>query len=273
MLASEEDVAGINIRDRLLEAAKWEEVATFDGRPVLKTNGLLLASMAKPHLFANDVDKEFMAATGLKIDDIIFLSRHRAASGIPTLTVHPIGNYGKADYGGKEGQLVPLSPALMTALLRQLKIESNGLPFQVSYEVTHHGPWLETPTLFIEIGSDERNWGHKGAAEAIARSLLNAEQDDAPVAIGIGGGHYAPRFTEASLSHRISFGHMVPNHALEDIGVEVITDRITKAMNASKASMAYIHKKSMSGAKAREMRAICEALGLKVVDSASLQPR
>ena len=33
--------------------------------------------------------------------------------------------------------------------------------------------------------------------------------------MGIGGGHYAPRFTEVSLTKRISFGHMLPVHAFD----------------------------------------------------------
>jgi D-aminoacyl-tRNA deacylase len=273
MLASEEDVAGINIRDRLVESVEWQEVARFDDRSVLQRGELLLASMSQPHLFADDVDKKFTDSTGLQFDELIFLSRHKAASGIPTLTVHPIGNYGKAEYGGREGQLVPSAPSTMTSLLRQLRTEAEGLPFQISFECTHHGPWLTTPTLFIEIGSTDKEWGHLGAAQAIARSLLNAKTDDSPVAIGLGGGHYAPRFSEVSLTHQINFGHMVPNYALENASQEMLEATIEKARDASHATLAYIHRKSMSGAKARELKGIGEKCGLQVVDSADLRPR
>ena len=273
LLASEEDVAGVNIRDRLMESSDWQKVSEFAGRVVLRDGSNLLASMPQPHLFADNVDQNFTSETGFEISELVFLSRHRAASGIPTLTVHPIGNYGKADFGGREGQLVPSAPSLMTALLRQLKVEAEGLPFQVSFEVTHHGPWLTTPTVFIEIGSDERNWGNVEAARAIAHSLLNAIPDDSPNAIGIGGGHYAPRFSEVCISNRINFGHMVPNHAIENSTPGMIEATLVRAKAASNASLAYIHRKSMSGPKAREIKEICERIGLRPVDSSDLQSR
>lgn len=273
LLASEEDIAGINIRDRLLEMGGWTETTIFDGRPVRKRGNDLLASIEGSHLWADEIDGRISSSTGSGIDEVIFLSRHKAASGIPTLTVHPIGNYGKADYGGKSGELVPSAPRLMTSLLCQLKEKAQGLPFQVSFEVTHHGPWLTKPTLFIEIGSDDGQWGNRDAAIAIATSLIDAVPSDDPIAIGIGGGHYAPRFTEVCLSHRICFGHMMPSHAIDKIPPEEMAGMILKAKLASGASLAFVHKKSMGGAKAREMRSICESIGLQVVDSGDLEPR
>jgi D-aminoacyl-tRNA deacylase len=127
--------------------------------------------------------------------------------------------------------------------------------------------------LFIEIGSDERNWGNVEAAKAIARSLLNVRTDDAPNAIGIGGGHYAPRFSEVCLSNRISFGHMVPNYAIENATPGMIEATLVRAKTSSNASLAYVHRKSMSGPKAREIKEICERIGLRPVDSSDLQPR
>ncbi|MDD1748219.1 MAG: D-aminoacyl-tRNA deacylase, partial [Methanomassiliicoccales archaeon] len=94
---------------------------------------------------------------------MVFLSRHKAASGIPTLTAHPIGNFSKADFGGRPGTLVRSSPDMMTSTLRELQRNAAGLGFGVSFEVTHHGPYLEAPTMYIEIGSSEENWGNKDA--------------------------------------------------------------------------------------------------------------
>ena len=33
--------------------------------------------------------------------------------------------------------------------------------FERSLEVTHHGPWLTAPSLFLEIGSDATMWDHR----------------------------------------------------------------------------------------------------------------
>ena len=68
----------------------------------------------------------------------------------------------------------------MTSLLRELKRRPPGCSFEVTYEVTHHGPYLETPTLFIEIGSSEATWGDRDAARAIARALTEVRVTECP---------------------------------------------------------------------------------------------
>jgi D-aminoacyl-tRNA deacylase len=272
LLASKEDAAGVNIHDRLLEAASWQEAGEFQGNPVRRNGTALLASIDKLHLWADDVDLEFQEATGLAVDEVIFLSKHRAASGTPTLTVHPIGNYGVAEHGGRDRTLIPCSPARMAALLRALKARGAGLPFNVSFEVTHHGPLLSRPTCFIEIGSDETRWGDHDAAAAIAGALLDHELRAGRAAIGIGGGHYAPRFTEMCLARQVGMGHMMPNYAVERMDEAEFRRMCLDALRASGADCAYIHRKSMAGSRAAALRKQLESAGVEVVDSDDLPP-
>jgi D-aminoacyl-tRNA deacylase len=267
LVASTEDVAGINIRDRLLEATAWEERSNFAGHPVYSRENMFLATIDTIHLKADDIDRDFEDATGCKIDEVIFLSRHRAASGTPTLTVHPIGNYGSAEHGGRDGTLVPCSPARMAALLRALKTAATGLPFNISFEVTHHGPLLSRPTCFIEIGSDETRWGHIGAAQAIAGALLDHTVREESTVVGIGGGHYAPRFTEVCLARQVGIGHMIPNYALEKMDEAAFVKFTKEALMASTADSAFIHKKSMPGSRATLLRRLLEDAGITVADS------
>ncbi len=159
----------------------------------------------------------------------------------------------------------------MTSLLRELKRQATGLQFEVTYEVTHHGPYLETPTLFIEIGSSEATWDDRDAARAIARSLVGVQVMECPRAIGIGGGHYAPRFTEVSLTKRISFGHMLPNHALDLKDLDDLTLKIQKGMERSGASLAYIQKKSMKRSEATMVSKLISDIGYRAVDSSDLE--
>jgi D-aminoacyl-tRNA deacylase len=190
----------MNLHDRLLEAAEWTEAAPFQGRPSLVLQDMCMVTTDTLHLQLDHVDRLVCQELGITVDEVIFLSKHRAASGKPTLTMHPIGNFGRADHGGRGRSLVPASPELLSGLLRELSRTGRGLPFQISYEVTHHGPFLEVPTTYVEIGSDESTWGHRGAAEALAEALLNCGSSDGPTVIGVGGGHYAPRFTEVTLA-------------------------------------------------------------------------
>jgi D-aminoacyl-tRNA deacylase len=272
LLCSTADEASVNIKDRLLERARWQEVGSYDGHPVLSHASDLLVTFSAVHLHSDDLDHAVSQVTGKEFESVVFLSRHKAASGIPTLTVHPIGNYGKADYGGRAGTLVPCAPEMMTSTLRSMQRMASGLPFQVSFEVTHHGPFLTTPTMYIEIGSDEGNWGNIEAGRVLAQALLETEVRDAPVAIGIGGGHYAPRFTESVITKKVAFGHMIPNHALEAADDAAISNMIHMALqNSSGARLAYIHKKSMARSRATHIKAIVESLGAQVIDSSDLE--
>ena len=271
-VASTEDVASVNIRDRLLEEAAWTDRGTYAGHPIYARDGILMATIDILHLKADDIDRDFSEATSFDVDEVVFLSKHRAASGTPTLTVHPIGNYGKAEHGGRNGTVVPCSPDRMAALLRALRSKAEGLPFNISFEVTHHGPLLSKPTCFIEIGSDETRWGNQDAARAIARALLDHEVRSGRRAVGIGGGHYAPRFTEVCLARQVGIGHMIPNYAIEKMDEKDFVKFTQDAMKASSADCAFIHRKSMPGSKATLLRKMLEEAGIGVADSDQFPP-
>jgi D-aminoacyl-tRNA deacylase len=273
LLASNEDLASLNIRSRLLELGEWSEIGVFQDGPVFRWKDDILVTIPGIHLYADNIDQMVELECNVQVDDVVFLSRHKAASGIATLTVHPIGNYATADYGGREGQLVPSSPRTMTGLLRQLSARVGTLPFKVSFESTHHGPFLNKPTCYIEIGSSENEWGHEGAAKVIAESIMDLQKSYEPVAIGIGGGHYAPRFSELCLAKRIAFGHMIPNYAIEKAGDEAAREMIQKAAIASKTDLAYVHRRSMPRSRATRLIALTEEVGLQVVDSEDLVDR
>lgn len=273
IICSGADAASINIRDRMLEMDAWRSIGDHRGQPVLKCGEMVMVTIPQLHIYAEDLDLDLVEELDLEPDVAIFLSRHRAASGIPTLTVHPIGNHGSADFGGRERTLVPASPHLMSSMLRLLSREAADLEYRVSFEVTHHGPHLNIPSIFIEIGSDESMWGDRDAAAAIARTVQRAEEEVNPVAIGIGGGHYAPRFTEMVMTRRISFGHMVPNYALKGSDAEASRSIIKRAVeNSGDARMAYIHKKSMKRSEATSMKKLLVDLGIDVVEGKDLHP-
>ena len=167
---------------------------------------------------------------------------------------------------------MPSSPHLMTSMLRRLAKEAANLDYQVSFEVTHHGPHLSTPAIYIEIGSDESMWDDREAAAAIARTVLQSREEKHPSVIGIGGGHYAPRFTEAALTRKVSFGHMVPNYALKGADADSAREIITRALDRSGTSTAYIHRKSMKRSEATSLRSMLSRMGVEVVEGKDLDP-
>lgn len=271
LVCSTEDNASVNIRDSLLMSGGWSQRGELEGAPVHWKGELAMITVPRLHLYCDNIDLEAGKALGHRPSEVVFLSRHKAASGQRSLTVHPIGNWGAAEYGGRERTLVPAAPNLMTSLLRQLKKDAAGLDFEVTFEVTHHGPYLETPTLFIEIGSSEATWGSIDAANAIARALQSVSVAPYPAAMGIGGGHYAPRFTEASLSKKVSMGHMLPNYAIDLSDMADLGEKVRMGMEGSGARMAYIHRKSMKRSEATMVAKVVADLGYEAVDSSDLE--
>ena len=270
LVCSERDVSSVNIRDCLFKAGSWKEIGN-DGRNRYHSFGDdTMITIPELHIYAESIDDE-ARRFGIRFDDIVFLSRHKAASGVPTLTVHPIGNYNMADFGGRPETLVRSSPELMTDSLRIISgMETPG--FEVSFETTHHGPWVTSPSMFIEIGSDETMWGNMAAAEILAHTILTSQKNDFPNVVGIGGGHYAPRFTEIANSFEVNFGHMVPNYAFKDSGDEGTMRMIRVAADATGTNLVYIHRKSMKKSEGSKLSDMISSIGYEVVSSKDLEP-
>jgi len=274
IVVSKEDVASCNIQKYLLQYGNWIDHDNYDGENTYKLNDTIMVTIEEIHLHYDQIDKKVEEQFGFHPELVIFASRHRAKSGIKTLTVHPLGNFSDAEFGGLPGKLVPASPVKMTAALRILKEDARNLEHQISYEATHHGPYLTTPTFFIEIGSDESAWREEEPAQVIARTILKVlfeyVNTEDRIALGIGGGHYVPRFTEIIQSHRIAFGHMVPNYA-----TDMPTEMYLAAMEGTPGiDCVYFHRKSMKGKKYRELKEMIESNSdLEIVDSKILIER
>ncbi|MCI4351379.1 MAG: D-aminoacyl-tRNA deacylase [Thermoplasmata archaeon] len=193
--------------------------ALVDGTPLraLGGNG---ATLRRPgiHIRDDDVDQRLPPdlRTGLTL---IFPSIHRSAAGQHGLTVHPLGNpTGAAEVGGRPRRLVPTSPRLMATVLRRLAEGGERIGWSASYEATHHGPSLGTPAFFAEIGFGEAEAPPEETVELLAKALVDVVADPSDrIVIGVGGGHYAPHFTELALERRAAFGHIFARHVLEDI--------------------------------------------------------
>ena len=283
LIASTEDPASENIKKSLLEQSNWIEKEQFQDSPIfqhLKMKDVLIVTIQDRKIFHENLDKEIENELGIKPKQAIFLSRHTSKMGQPSLTVHPLGNYGKAEFGGKARTLVRSSPRLMTELLRLIKknVKQTNLDYKVCYEVTHHGPYLDIPTMFVEVGSTEKEWNQTEPATVIAKSLLKLlqsyhyEQDmsnDIPVLIGIGGGHYAPRFTDVILERNAAFGHMIPAYHIEAGNIDY--KMIEKAIEATpNVKGIYLHKKALKKSQITEYRQFFQERGIPVVSSKEL---
>jgi D-aminoacyl-tRNA deacylase len=270
IVISKNDTASLNISGKLHEIRDWREEGEFQGNPCYSSKDFQMCTIDDEHLLHDDIDREFEESSGMKPEIVIYASRHRSESGLRSLTVHTPGNFSKAELGGKPEELVLSCPLHKTSALRNLNDLAADLDYKVSYEATHHGPYVETPAFYIEIGSDETCWVEEAPARAIAQAILDIRPEDEPVAVGVGGGHYAPRMTDVALQSRLSFGHIIPTYALESIKEEMLRKAIDLTPDAE---FVYFHRKAMKKSQYRELSEWFENQGLKTVSQKDLETR
>jgi len=183
-------------------------------------------SIADPATYPADLDG---LAASLGLDCFVLASRHWAKSANPSLTVHPSGNFGEATYGGRSRELQFTNPKLMRSVYTRLL---SGAPprYSVSLEATHHSPThFKTPMFFAELGSSEKQWRDPVAAAFLAETILKGVReplDNSPVAVGFGGGHYCPKFSD--LERDYAFGHICPKYALDLLDERLIREMVEK---------------------------------------------
>jgi D-aminoacyl-tRNA deacylase len=283
IISSSEDPASTNIKNSLLEQSAWKEFSTFFQAPVyqhLSMNDVYIVTIPDRKIRHENIQTEVQQQLNLTPTLAIFLSRHRSKMEKPTLTVHPIGNYGDAEFGGRPHTLVPTAPKMMTHLLRLMNknLRATTLDYQVCYEVTHHGPYLTIPTFFTEVGSTEVQWQQRQPAQIIATSLLEVlttyqkEEDypkDIPVLLGIGGGHYAPRFTDVVFQKNAAFGHMIPSYHIDTGAItwEMISQALQMTPNVSGV---YLHKKALKKSQVTDYKHLFKDHSIRVISSDEL---
>ena len=184
----------------------FEEASPLLGMKRFSHNGIDLLELKGHHLNAEYLDE-------LSADSIIILSRHSSAENIPAFTVHAEGNWNSdAKLGGQPKQLSTAAPVQMINILSRMRVHSD---IPVTYEATHHGPLLKTPSLYAEIGGSEEAKASPAHWETLARCVLESFDKEASydkVAFGIGAMHYADRFTRRALEGKFAFAHIMPKY-------------------------------------------------------------
>jgi D-aminoacyl-tRNA deacylase len=92
-------------------------------------------------------------------------------------------------------------------------------------EATHHGPTeLGIPTLFVELGSTEREFGDRTAGAAAAEAIWAAAITCATskTAVGFGGGHYCSKQSKALREDGFAFSHIFSKYFFEDYDQSVV---------------------------------------------------
>ncbi len=251
IVVSRADEASEHIGEHLLSAAAWESRrddtcsdgdgggeyhvlpagATPDvGEDTARgTERVEMRTFDELHLHLDGVSEAFGAADVDEDDEnaetpdlLAFASRHSGETG-PLLTAHFTGNLGPAEYGGDPESVAAAAPGALSQIVAALA-EHAPDAYEVGIECTHHGPSrVGCPSLFVEVGSDEPQWRDPDAARAAARSILALRGVDPAserAVVGLGGGHYAPRFERVVRETAWDVGHVGADWGLDDVDLD-----------------------------------------------------
>lgn len=192
-----------------------------------KTNIIAAINSANPFFDIHITEEEVLYNENLdmskidKYDFVIFPCTHRSESGEKTLSIHAVANWGNdAKFGGEPKKASKTSALFQKQMFEKLNAniaQFDLSEFKLTLEVGHHGPYINKPCVFIEIGSNEEEWKNRRAGFVIAKTIsetINSFNENPynEVAIGIGGPHYCPNFNKIQLKSNVAISHIIPNY-------------------------------------------------------------
>jgi D-aminoacyl-tRNA deacylase len=200
IVASKLDKAGVNITTQLSQFGDFKFYLVDD--EIIQTENLDLKRINS-------------------FDFVIFASKHKSESKEKTLSVHAPGNWRSADFGGEPGKACKSSALFMKQVFEKINenmLQYNLKEYSLTLEATHHGPLIEKPCIFIEIGPTENEWGDRKAGFIIARAISETMKGFKPnpyneIAIAIGGPHYCPNFNKIQLRSNVAISHVISQYA------------------------------------------------------------
>jgi D-aminoacyl-tRNA deacylase len=203
------NIAGKNIVDR------FKEISFSPHIPIIE--------LKKETIYSKINTKKYPELK--EIDFLFFASTHKSKKGDPSLCLHTAGNWKEAELGGKAGKVCMTSAFVMKYLFQ--KLNENAIKekeifnkYKISMEATHHGPLVEIPSCFIELGSLDNEWKDEKAARIIAKTIISLNDIEfrelknkswIPT-IALGGGHYCLNFNKIQLNNIYAISHVIPNY-------------------------------------------------------------
>ena len=294
VVVSRADEASVHIGEQLRELGDWT-THEDDSRADAAGGGTvhrLEAGADRPDAAAASVELREFEALHLDLerpaeafgdpDLLAFVSRHSGETGA-LLTAHHTGNVGPADHGGRANEFARACPNAHARVLDSLAAHAPE-GYEVGMECTHHGPSeVGAPSMFVEVGSGPEQWADPAAARAVARAVLDlrgvsadsppegGESDGAgrdergPAAgarrqlLGLGGGHYAPRFERVVRETDWAVGHVAADWGLDTLDDGEYRPVVERLLAASRAGYALVDGDRP------EAVAAAEAAGARVV--------
>lgn len=259
IITSTEDIASMNIRDKLLTSInysfkelsnKWyghkffklnEVDKDFIKEGIFLSNRVYLGLTDKSLIFLDDLKLEEL---DFKPDFLIFASRHASKSARSALLIHTTGNWGEeALFGGNSKEIAYSSAILLKAGFLSLLESSRELEegkFSIDMEVNHHGPTNHPiPLIFMELGSIKAEWNDQEAGKVVADAIIKTiekywrvKRENPMICLGFGGTHYSPKFKKLIINTNIAIAHICPKYFIQELNEEMIKQIIDKTIES-----------------------------------------
>lgn len=267
IIVSSIDPAGQNVKANLLEMREWQFLGKKATESIWQHKNYIMIEIEEYHTYADGIDRKIEQAPEL----MIFASMHKAKVPRPIITAHFTGNIGEAAHGGRSREIATPAPYALKPVLSMLKSMASGTEFEVTMEGTHHGPSdLQTPSLYVEIGSSEKEWQNKVIGKMLATAIITfTPEKNKPVAVSFGGTHYAPRQTQLLFETDVAFAHVIPEHSLKDLDAEMLKMVFEK----SKPDFAHLDRKSISAEKRKWLEENIQKLGYQILRESEIRER
>ncbi len=227
VIASKKDAAGRGITTSLSQFRKNPVLNSMER----ESGGFDFYLVEDEIIFTENLDLDKVN----RYDFIIFASMHKSEKKEKSLCVHAPGNWRKAEFGGEDRKICPSSGLFQKLLFENLNLMAKKFTlgdYNLTMECTHHGPLIDKPCVFIEIGSTEKEWADRKAAFVIAKAVTETidefkENPYREVAVGIGGPHYCPGFNKIQLNSNVALSHVIPQYSLP-LSEEMVREAISK---------------------------------------------
>ena len=256
------NIAGKNIVDQFKKLVFMPQI------PIIE--------LKKETIYSEDINEKNYPELK-NIDFLVFACTHKSKKGEPSLCLHSAGNWRSAELGGQDGKACPTSSYVLKYLFQKLheNVENNQKvkeKYNITLEATHHGPLIDIPSCFIELGSLENEWKDEKAARVLAESIISLQdfkkQDNWIPCIAIGGTHYCSNFNKIQLNSKYAISHIIPKYSFP-ITETIIKEAEMKTIETIKEVL--IDWKSCNSEERNNLLNILNKFGLKYEKTSNVE--